>query len=65
MHGPAQRRDDDVLAVDLRSCLACGAVCEVTGTFTLPSPLGGHEDYVRTVCALGHRIVSPAFAVAG
>lgn len=50
-------------AVDLRSCLACGSVCEITGAFRLPAQGGGDEAYVRTRCVLGHRVVTPAFAV--
>lgn len=59
----AERSTSDVVDVELRSCLACGNVCEVTGDFTLPAPGGAAEAYVRTRCVLGHRVVTPAFAV--
>lgn len=60
------RRDTDasstVRALDLSSCMACGQVCEVSGTFQLPG-LDGPERYVRTRCLSGHMLVGPEFAL--
>lgn len=50
------------VAVDLQSCVACGQVAEVTGSFHLPG-LDGLERYVRTRCMMGHMLVGPAFAL--
>ena len=47
----------------LASCLACGAVSEITGSFCLPDAAGAPEDYVRTRCLTGHVVVVPAFAL--
>lgn len=48
--------------LELRSCLACGQLSEVTGSFSLPGP-GGDEPYLRTRCLDGHLVVVPEFAV--
>lgn len=48
----------------LTSCVACGAVAEVTGSFRLPG-LDGEESYARTRCIAGHMVVIPAFALPG
>ncbi|HSJ43410.1 MAG TPA: hypothetical protein VK923_01855 [Euzebyales bacterium] len=48
--------------LDLDCCIACGQVCEITGTFHLPGQ-GGVEPYVRTRCVAGHVLVGPAFAL--
>lgn len=48
--------------LDLDACMACGLVCEVTGTFELPGN-DGMEHYVRTRCVSGHVMVGPAFAL--
>jgi hypothetical protein len=48
--------------LQFESCLACGQVCEITGTFDLPG-LGGTEPYVRTRCVAGHLFVGPACAL--
>lgn len=59
------RRDvqrDTVQQMELDACLACGLVCEVTGSFELPG-LDGMERYVRTRCVSGHIMVGPAFAL--
>lgn len=49
-------------ALELDACLACGQVCEVTGSFTMPG-LDGPERYVRTRCVGGHVFVGPEFAL--
>lgn len=48
--------------LDLASCMACGEICEVTGTFSMPGPDRG-ERYVRTRCVLGHLMMGPEFAL--
>jgi hypothetical protein len=48
--------------LDLDACMACGQVCEVTGSFEMPG-LNGSERYVRTRCVAGHVLVGPAFAL--
>lgn len=48
--------------LELGPCLACGQVCEVTGSFDLPGT-GGPEPYLRTRCLDGHVMVGPAFAI--
>lgn len=57
-----QPRSPAATAVDLQSCVACGQVAEVTGSFDLPG-LDGPERYVRTRCLVGHLLVGPAFAL--
>ncbi|HSK90633.1 MAG TPA: hypothetical protein VK875_04905 [Euzebyales bacterium] len=42
--------------------MACGQVCEVTGSFELPG-LDGAERYLRTRCVSGHVLVGPEFAL--
>lgn len=49
-------------AVDLEACVACGQVCEVSGSFDMPG-LDGPERYVRTRCVVGHVMVGPEFAL--
>jgi hypothetical protein len=49
-------------ALELDCCMACGQVCEVTGSFEMPG-LSGSERYVRTRCVAGHVFVGPAFAL--
>ena len=59
------RRDarcDRVRHLDLDTCMACGLVCEVTGTFELPG-IDSMEHYVRTRCVSGHIMVGPEFAL--
>lgn len=48
--------------LDLDCCMACGQVCEVTGSFELPG-LDGAERYLRTRCVSGHVLVGPEFAL--
>ena len=48
--------------LDLTSCLACGATCEITGRFAL-ADAQGDETYVRTRCVLGHLMLGPEFAL--
>lgn len=48
--------------LDLDCCMACGQVCEVTGSFELPG-LDGSERYLRTRCVGGHVLVGPEFAL--
>lgn len=54
-HGPTR-------ALDLDCCMACGQVCEITGSFDMPG-LNGSERYVRTRCVAGHVLVGPEFAL--
>ena len=58
----AQRTGTTTRELDLGPCLACGQVCEVTGSFELPG-LQGPEAYLRTRCLDGHVLVGPAFAI--
>lgn len=51
-----------VAALDLGECIACGKLCELTGSFTLPG-LRGLERYARTRCIEGHVMVGPEFAL--
>lgn len=53
---------DTTTAPDLEVCVACGQVCEVSGTFEMPG-LDGPEHYVRTRCVVGHVMVGPEFAL--
>jgi len=48
--------------LELDCCIACGQVCEITGTFHMPGAAGA-EPYVRTRCVGGHVLVGPAFAL--
>jgi hypothetical protein len=48
--------------LDLDACMACGQVCELTGSFDMPG-LQGPERYVRTRCVAGHVMVGPQFAL--
>lgn len=48
--------------LDLSSCMACGELCEITGSFTMTGP-GDTERYVRTRCVLGHLMMGPEFAL--
>jgi len=48
--------------LELDCCIACGQVCEITGTFRMPGA-DGSEPYVRTRCVGGHVLVGPAFAL--
>lgn len=62
---PVRRNSDTsrlARALDLDCCLACGQVCEVTGSFEMPG-LEGSERYVRTRCVVGHVLVGPEFAL--
>jgi hypothetical protein len=61
MRSPADT-PSDARAWDLDSCIACGQVCEVTGSFDMPG-LSGPERYARTRCISGHVLVGPAFAL--
>lgn len=47
---------------ELASCMACGQLCEITGSFAM-SGSEGLEQYVRTRCVLGHLMMGPAFAL--
>ena len=58
-HADANRR---TRALDLDCCMACGQVCEITGSFEMPG-LNGSERYVRTRCVGGHVLVGPEFAL--
>lgn len=49
-------------ALDLDCCVACGQVCEITGSFDMPG-LQGPERYIRTRCVAGHLFVGPEFAL--
>jgi hypothetical protein len=51
-----------VRGLDLECCMACGQVCEITGSFEMPG-LHGSERYVRTRCVAGHLLVGPEFAL--
>lgn len=49
-------------AWELASCMACGQLCEITGSFAMAGS-GGLERYVRTRCVLGHLMMGPEFAL--
>lgn len=56
------RTFDTGSGLDLDVCMACGQLCELTGSFTMPG-LKGPERYVRTRCIDGHLLVGPEFAL--
>lgn len=61
-HKHYDQMNDDVSALDLDVCVACGQLCELTGSFTMPG-LDGPERYARTRCIAGHMLVGPEFAL--
>lgn len=59
---PPARTFESSTQLELDVCMACGQLCELTGSFTMPG-LQGPERYVRTRCISGHLLVGPEFAL--